>query len=259
MSDVLVKPAFQSALPDNGSPTQLGPNAWNAARLFSGGNDGEVIVRRAASATGAAWEVPGTAAAGTLTGVTLAANVLASSLTSLGTIAVLKVGDGSKTAPSLAFATPGNTGWYYRAGVVEMTFTGNSVPFQFGNTGVVNGGTNGYSLAAGAVDVNFPDVYLTRNASGQLNLTGFNQTNGVGLDFFTDSVLRIRTRAQTGDASISSLNHLASGYYEGTEMTPPSAGAVNTGRLYFDDNGSGKTRLMVIFNTGVAIQLAIQA
>lgn len=48
------------------------------------------------------------------------------------------------------------------------------------------------------------------------------------------------------------------GYYEGTEMTAPSAGAVNTGRMYFDDNGGGKTRLMVIFNTGAAQQIAIQ-
>ncbi len=55
MSDVLVKPAFQSALPDNGSPTQLGPTAWNASRLFSGGTDGSFCQRSAAAGTGAAW------------------------------------------------------------------------------------------------------------------------------------------------------------------------------------------------------------
>lgn len=59
-------------------------------------------------------------------------------------------------------------------------------------------------------------------------------------------------------ATCHALNYGATGYYEGTEMTAPGAGAVNTGRLYFDDNGSGKTRLMVQFNTGVAIQVAIQ-
>jgi hypothetical protein len=41
------------------------------------------------------------------------------------------------------------------------------------------------------------------------------------------------------------------------EMTAPAAPAVYTARLYADDSG-GKTRLMVLFNTGVAIQLAIQ-
>ena len=55
MADVLVKPAFVSLFPDSGDVTKFGPNAWNAARLFSGGSDGEIVVRSAASATGAAW------------------------------------------------------------------------------------------------------------------------------------------------------------------------------------------------------------
>ncbi len=59
--------------------------------------------------------------------------------------------------------------------------------------------------------------------------------------------------------SRSAANVLAiSGALEGTEMTAPGAGAVNTGRLYFEDNGSGKTRLMCIFNSGAAQQIAIQ-
>jgi len=56
MSDVLVKPAFQSTYPDTGDTTKLGPTAWNAPRLFSGGNDGELLIRRTAAGTGAAWE-----------------------------------------------------------------------------------------------------------------------------------------------------------------------------------------------------------
>jgi hypothetical protein len=44
-----------------------------------------------------------------------------------------------------------------------------------------------------------------------------------------------------------------------TEMAAPAAGGVNTARLYAQDNGAGKTQLMVKFNTGAAIQLAIQA
>jgi hypothetical protein len=112
------------------------------------------------------------------------------------------------------------------------------------------GATGSYSFSGRSIQL--------CNADGQLNYTNNSNTAGIGLDFATDALLKFRTRAQTGDASISALNHIASGYYEGTEMTPPSAGAVNTGRLYFDDNGSGKTRLMVLFNTGAAIQLAIQ-
>lgn len=42
-----------------------------------------------------------------------------------------------------------------------------------------------------------------------------------------------------------------------TEMTPP-AGSSNIAKIYADDNGAGKTRLLVVFGTGAPIQLAIQ-
>lgn len=43
-----------------------------------------------------------------------------------------------------------------------------------------------------------------------------------------------------------------------TEMTAPAAGAANTARLFCEDNGSGKTRLMVQFASGAAQQIAIE-
>ncbi|MEO8647754.1 MAG: hypothetical protein ABI539_01170 [Acidobacteriota bacterium] len=42
------------------------------------------------------------------------------------------------------------------------------------------------------------------------------------------------------------------------EMTAPSAPASNQGYIYLDDNGSGKTRLMVRFATGAVQQIAIE-
>jgi len=47
-------------------------------------------------------------------------------------------------------------------------------------------------------------------------------------------------------------------HIEMSEQTAPGVGAANTGRLYLVDNGAGKTQLMIQFNTGAAIQLAIQ-
>jgi hypothetical protein len=44
------------------------------------------------------------------------------------------------------------------------------------------------------------------------------------------------------------------GYIEGYEVSDPAAPSANTGRLYFRDNGSGKTQLCVRFNTG-AVQV----
>jgi len=62
-----------------------------------------------------------------------------------------------------------------------------------------------------------------------------------------DSILRVQG---TGIA--------LTGFYEGIEQTAPAAGATNTGRMFYQDNGAGKTQLMVIFNTGAAQQIAIQ-
>lgn len=47
------------------------------------------------------------------------------------------------------------------------------------------------------------------------------------------------------------------GYLELIESTAPSAVA-NRGRIWAEDNGSGKTRIMVQFGTGAAVQIAIE-
>jgi len=42
------------------------------------------------------------------------------------------------------------------------------------------------------------------------------------------------------------------------EISSPSAPAADNGIIYLDDNGSGKTRLMIRFSSGAAQQLAIE-
>jgi len=63
-------------------------------------------------------------------------------------------------------------------------------------------------------------------------------------------------RSTSSGIIIDTLN--GGGFIEMSEQTAPAAGAVNTGRLYLEDNGSGKTRLMIRFNTGAAQQIAIE-
>jgi hypothetical protein len=66
------------------------------------------------------------------------------------------------------------------------------------------------------------------------------------------------------DAGVMQLNNgtgAGSGYgasLEMWEMTAPSAPATNGVRIYAEDNGSGKTRLMAIFGSGAAQQIAIE-
>jgi len=43
-----------------------------------------------------------------------------------------------------------------------------------------------------------------------------------------------------------------------SEATAPTAPSTNDVRLYAEDNGAGKTRLMALFPTGAAQQVAIQ-
>jgi len=62
---------------------------------------------------------------------------------------------------------------------------------------------------------------------------------------------------RTGAGIIGIVGSSAGGSLELLEMTAPAALA-NTGRIYTEDNGGGKTRLMVQFGTGAAQQIAIE-
>jgi hypothetical protein len=103
--------------------------------------------------------------------------------------------------------------------------------FQLNWTSVAPGGTND-----GANNAN-SDSGLSRNAAGILEI------NSGTAGTFRDLKLR-NIVGQTG-------------YTEMAEMTAPAAPATNFGRVYMEDSG-GKTRLMVLFPTGSAIQLAIE-
>ena len=81
------------------------------------------------------------------------------------------------------------------------------------------------------------DTALFRGAAGQVDVT-----NGTAATY-RDLKLR---------------NLLNTEYHQMTEMTAPSAPATNSLRIYAEDNGSGKTRLMALFATGAAQQLAIE-
>jgi hypothetical protein len=79
------------------------------------------------------------------------------------------------------------------------------------------------------------DTALMRNAAGIVEVT--NGTAGTYRD------LKLR-------------NLLNTEYHQMTEMTAPSAPAANSVRIYAEDNGAGKTRLMALFATGSAVQIA---
>ena len=57
---------------------------------------------------------------------------------------------------------------------------------------------------------------------------------------------------------ISAAGLNVAGYIEGAEQTAPAAPAANGYRIFAEDNGSGKTRLMVRFASGASQQIAIE-
>ena len=65
---------------------------------------------------------------------------------------------------------------------------------------------------------------------------------------------------KNGDSakSFAGLNFTLAGYVEGVEISDPSAPSSNRGRLYFRDNGAGKTQLVVKFPTGAVQVIATE-
>lgn len=61
------------------------------------------------------------------------------------------------------------------------------------------------------------------------------------------NIIRIRDAAGSAGAALLML-----------ERTAPAAPGANSGHIWFQDNGAGKTQLMVQFPTGAAIQLSIE-
>lgn len=97
---------------------------------------------------------------------------------------------------------------------------------------------------------------LAQQRSGVMRGTTFNRTTNP-LTITEGTTLEIQPPVGTGNASISSPSSLSlTGALAMTEQTAP-AGVANRAYLYCDDL-AGKTRLMVVFGSGAAIQLAIE-
>jgi len=135
-------------------------------------------------------------------------------------------GTGS-TARPVVFVAQTSGAWHWRetanggTNFTRMTLTNESAPkLKLRQSGSF-GWTSASSDASGAVAAG-----LTSLAAGVTRVTGSSETIGGSLEFI--------------------------------EQTAPAAPATNGVRIYAEDNGSGKTRLMALFATGAAQQIAIE-
>lgn len=128
------------------------------------------------------------------------------------------------------------------------------------------------------VGVNIQGIYsypvLTTAASGTHSLLALNSfdTGGITSGGATISVAAtVWIGGPPGSGSLANENYalyiasgtgaipfLISDTIQMSEISAPSAPAANQVRIYAEDNGSGKTRLMAKFNTGAAQQIAIE-
>ena len=149
--------------------------------------------------------------------------------------------DGSAGTPAVAFASQTTMG-LYRIGASTVGLTPNGTLQNEWGAGY-------YALRSDAAIIGLGasfDTQITRDAANTLALR-----NGTAAQRFnvgpTGNLLSLIGSA-AGAAS----------YIEGIEGTAPAAGAADTFRLFAQDNGGGKTQLMVIFNSGAAQQIALQ-
>ena len=124
---------------------------------------------------------------------------------------------------------------------------------------------SGYGILIGcrfstSVGVNYYSTGVRMRSTAELAWTSGLVDVGVDLAFHRDSAgvaaIDNGTAATYRDLKLRNLLNVE--YHQMTEMTAPSAPATNSVRIYAEDNGSGKTRLMALFATGVAQQLAIE-
>ena len=147
--------------------------------------------------------------------------------------------------------------WAKLTGAQNTTFRG----LRFGVVGSVNvyGGSE-MNLDSGEVrhTAGYAGYggYHTWYANGNLKAT----LNDTGLYLYD-------TQTITANSASAALNLTQSGagpsintnsFIQGAEQTAPSAPAANGYRIFAQDNGAGKTQLMVIFATGAAQQIAIE-
>lgn len=104
-----------------------------------------------------------------------------------------------------------------------------------------------------ASTLNYRRIRTTMTTGGAATIAAEGFGTGVSgntLSFSTDG-----TSIATMDLNGFNLN---AGHIQMVEVAAPSAPGSNKGRLYLEDNGSGKTKLMIRFNTGAAQQIAIE-
>jgi hypothetical protein len=159
------------------------------------------------------------------------------------------VGGGTGSTDNAILRADGTGGSTAQASSILIDDSGNII----GVTAI--GGNSNLGLWIGSSGALIEEEIRLDGATGNVIFNGTRQivigssgvaSPDVGIKRAAAGIIKV-TDASTG-----------AGAWEFAEMTAPAAPAANGVRFYAEDNGSGKTRLMAIFSSGAAQQVAIQ-
>lgn len=221
----------------DGTFSSRGAQEWNAAHVVSGATVGGIPYCPTATTetTSSGLTFNATGAAGD--GLAIAAGTATTDVNALNVTQTWNAAGVTFTA--------------IKHVITDTASANGSLAFQI--LGGASGTTNIFSIdRAGSVAVGNVTNSLV---AGQL-CTANSVRVAAGASFFwnTRSILQ-----SPSDGIIQMYNNAGSAgcALDFLESTAPS-GTANTARLFAQDNGAGKTQLMVIFGSGAAIQLAIE-
>jgi hypothetical protein len=121
--------------------------------------------------------------------------------------------------------------------------------FDFGDNWLVSSGDAAYFLE----QHNSTAIKIAADMGFSWSVAGYAGAGGA-----TDVTDASLWRSAAGVVLVGAASASAGGALEFIEQTAPSAPSANRVRIFAEDNGSGKTRLMARFNSGAAQQIAIE-
>lgn len=147
-----------------------------------------------------------------------------------------------------------------KSGLLRIPLGGGAGGIKIGGGSVMyEPSPNNFSILSTSIALDSTTVKMPSTTSFGFTSGLFSAALDATLSRNAVGVIQFGTTAANAAGSIAFTNIAAqTGYTQMAEMTAPSAGAADTVRFYAEDNGGGKTRLMALFSSGAAQQIAIQ-
>lgn len=135
-----------------------------------------------------------------------------------------------------------------------VTIDSDSLRLYDGATAKVTMNSYGIRMADGFTGLHFGEGLAIAYMSGA-GATGISFTRTAG---FSPNISMYSWYVTVKALNVGEATNALAGTLRLKEISTPAAPGTNEGEIYLDDNGSGKTRLMVRFQSGSAVQIAIE-